>query len=108
MKKQSPKTKRLNEVKRKHLKTVKRKQLNEIKKSIRKFQRLNESKYTKLVDSGNSKGYDLDFDYGAIETIMGKYGKTAHDLEDWLGGRDANVKPTDAEVERWLGDLKSN
>ena len=43
MKKQSPKTKRLNEVKRKHLKTVKRKQLSEIKKSIKKFQRLNEN-----------------------------------------------------------------
>jgi hypothetical protein len=43
MKKQSLKTKRLNEVKRKHLKTVKRKQLSEIKKSIKKFQRLNEN-----------------------------------------------------------------
>ena len=51
MKKQSPKAKRLTEAKAKHLKTVKRRQLSEIKKSIRKYQRLMETKmYTASED----------------------------------------------------------
>tara|TARA_R110002167_G_scaffold260588_1_gene467056 strand:+ start:263 stop:814 length:552 start_codon:yes stop_codon:yes gene_type:complete len=53
MKKQTPKAKRLTEVKRKHLKTVKRRQLSEIKKSIRKYQRLNEN--FPIVFIGNGK-----------------------------------------------------
>ena len=59
MEKQTPKTKRLNEVKRK---TVKSKQLSEIKKSLKKFQRLNENE-----ESMNNT------DRKVLEEILRKY-----------------------------------
>jgi len=59
-----------------------------------------EDKYTEIVDDGENQY--LDFNYGAIESIMGKYGKTNDDLEDWLDRRSTDIQPTDEEVEEWL------
>ena len=61
-----------------------------------------EGKYTEFIDDGENQY--LDFNYGAIESIMGDFGKTSDDLEDWLDGRNTDVEPTDEEVEKWLNN----
>ena len=63
---------------------------------------LKEGYYTEFVDDGENKY--IDFNYGAIESVMGKYGKTPDDLEDWLNTRDVEVEPTDKEVIKWLNN----
>ena len=63
---------------------------------------LKEGHYTEFVDDGENKY--IDFNYDAIESVMGKYGKTPDDLEDWLNTRDVEITPTDKEVIKWLNN----
>ena len=58
------------------------------------------SKYTEFVDDGENEY--MDFDYGAIERDLAKYGKTADELEYFLDYRDVEVEPTDEEVIKWF------
>ena len=60
------------------------------------------SKYTEFVDDGENEY--MDFDYGAIERDLAKYGKTADELEYFLDYRDVEVEPTDEEIINWFNN----